>query len=549
MKVLVLNCGSSSLKFRLFEMDTLDLMAAGMVERIGAPEAALIYRVPGRDDFEKPVEAASHETAIDLVLRALAHPDMGVVGDIHEIGAVGHRVVHGAAAFTMPTLIDEAVLLKIRECIPFAPLHNTANVQGIEASLYLISFARQVAVFDTAFHQTLEPEAFLYALPYEWYENRGIRRYGFHGTSHGYVSGEAADILGRRIEDLKMITCHLGSGASVAAIDGGRSVDTSTGFTAVEGLVMGTRPGDIDSGIVPVVMAQDGLTPDEMTSILNRESGLRALTGGDNDVRVIEEKAAAGSHRHEVALKVFARRVKKYIGAYAAVMGGLDCLVFTAGIGENSPRVRSMVCEGLEFLGIELDRARNRSNSTRISRGATDVLVVPTDEELAIALEVVKVLEGEPEPQAIRPATEVESAGRGADRRGRAARRILTVDDNPDIRETIAAILETEDYEVHQAATMKEGIGLVAEVGPDLILLDVMMEDISAGFRFAKELRELERVRHGRRIPILMVTGVESVTDLRFRHRVGTDALPVDGFLEKPIDPELLLRKVKELMD
>ncbi len=542
MKVLVLNCGSSSLKFKLFRMDTAEPVAAGLVERIGAPEAALVFRAPGREDVKEQVDAPDHEQAIDLVLNTLAHPHRGVLDDIREIDAVGHRVVHGAATFTMPTLIDEAVLLKIKECIPFAPLHNPANVRGIEASLYLMPFARQVAVFDTAFHQTLEPEAYLYALPWEWHERRGIRRYGFHGTSHGYVSRKAAEFLGRRLDELRMVTCHLGSGASVAAVDGGRSVDTSTGFTAVEGLVMGTRPGDIDPGILPVVMEQDGLTPREMTSILNKECGLLALSGGDNDVRVIEEKAAAGSARHELALKVFARRVKKYIGAYAAVMGGLDTLVFTAGIGENSPRVRSMVCDGLEFLGIAIDPAANEANSARISRGRTDVLVIPTDEELAIALEVARVLGAErrPDAAAARPA---RPGGEGA-----AARRILTVDDNPDMRETIAAVLETEGYRVYQAATMREGIEVAAQVLPDLILLDVMMEDISAGFRFAKELREAEKARGGRRIPILLVTGVETVTDLKFRDRVGTDTLPVDGFLEKPVDPDLLLEKVKALL-
>jgi CheY-like chemotaxis protein len=239
-----------------------------------------------------------------------------------------------------------------------------------------------------------------------------------------------------------------------------------------------------------------------------------------------------------VALRVFARRVKKYIGAYAALMGGLDCLVFTAGIGENSPRVRGLVCEGLEFLGVKIDGEANEANSTRIGSGAADVLVIPTDEELAIALETARVLEGEPGPGIPAPARHEPKA----------SKKILTVDDNPDIRETIVAILETEDYEVYQAETMRDGIELVAEVRPDLILLDVMMEDISAGFRFAKELRAAEDKRGGKRIPILMVTGLESVTDLKIQHRVGTDALPVDGYLEKPIDPELLLKKVKELL-
>jgi acetate kinase len=538
MMILVLNCGSSSVKFRLFQMEDQELRAGGLVERIGSKEAALVYRLPGKDESRTPVKAQDHEQAIDLVLKTLCHPEWGVLDDIHKIDAIGHRVVHGAETFTEPALINEAVLMKIKECIRFAPLHNPPNISGIEASLYLVPFARQIAVFDTAFHQTMPPEAYVYALPYQWYEKRGIRRYGFHGTSHRYVAQRAARIMGRATEDLKIITCHLGNGASIAAVDGGRSVDTSMGFTPVEGLVMGTRCGDIDPSLPLHIMEEEGLTPEEMDSIINKKSGLLGITGDDNDLRTIEEKAASGSERHRLALKVFARRVKKYIGAYAAVMGGVDCVVFTAGIGENSSTVRQMICEGLQFLGVELDKAGNDRSELQISTGTTRVLVIPTDEELAIAHEVLAVLDREAQTEVTTGAVRVETS----------AKKILTIDDDPDIRSALKAILESANYRCFQAATMREGLKMISDVKPDLILLDVMMEDISAGFRLAKQLREAEKAPTARRTPILMVTGVEKVTSLRFRDRVGTASLPVDGFLEKPVEPEILLKKVKEVL-
>jgi acetate kinase len=538
MRILVLNCGSSSVKFRLFEMENEDLMAAGLVERIGSRDAGFLYRVPGRDDHRVKVEAADHSQAIDLILKTLSDPEGGVVSDIHDIHAIGHRVVHGAETFTEPALIDEAVLSKIKECIRFAPLHNPPNISGIEASLYLIPFARQVAVFDTSFHQTMKPDAFIYALPYEWYEKRGIRRYGFHGTSHRYVSSRASEILGRPLDKLKIITCHLGNGASIAAVDRGRAVDTSMGFTPVEGLVMGTRCGDIDPAIPLHIMEEDGLSAADADTILNKKSGLCGITGGDNDLRTIEEKAGRGSRRHELALTIFARRVKKYIGAYSALMGGLDCVVFTAGIGENSPTVRRMVCEGLEFLGIEVDDERNQAGASEIGKGDTALLVIPTDEELAIAQEVRALLAGEKQPEVPPP---VEGTGRPG-------KRILIIDDDPDIRAAVNAILDSAGYDCFEAGTMKEGVGKVSGVRPDLILLDVMMEDISAGFRFARELRLAERKDPGRRTPIVMLTGVERLTNLKFQHRVGTDELPVDVFLEKPVEPGILLAKVRELL-
>ncbi len=395
MKILVLNCGSSSVKFRLFDMETETQLAGGLVERVGSREAGLIYSVPGKKDRRETHPIKNHEQAIDLVLKTICHPEYGILHDIRSIDAVGHRVVHGGEEFTESVLINEAVFQKIKECIRFAPLHNPPNLEGIKASLWLIPFARQVAVFDTAFHQSMKPHAYIYALPYEWYENHRIRRYGFHGTSHCYVAHRAAQILEMPIEDLKIITCHLGNGASITAVDGGQSVDTSMGFTPLEGLVMGTRCGDIDPSIPIYVMEDKRLTTSQMDSVLNHRSGLFGITGGDNDLRTIEEKAEAGSERHKLALKIFTQRVKKYIGAYAAVIGGLDVLVFTAGIGENSAKVRRMSCEGLEFLGIEIDPNKNERNEINIGRGDTAVLVIPTSEELAIAHEVYTVLEKE----------------------------------------------------------------------------------------------------------------------------------------------------------
>lgn len=397
MKVLVLNCGSSSLKFRIYQMDREELLAGGLVERIGFDDARMVYRPVGRKPLEQTLPVKDHEKAIDLVLQTLIHPETGILENILEIEAVGHRVVHGGEEFTGSVAINEAVLERIKGCVKFAPLHNPPNISGIQASFWLIPFARQVAVFDTAFHQTMGPEAFIYGLPYEWYEVHRIRRYGFHGTSHQFVAHKAAEILEKSFKSLKIVTCHLGNGSSITAVRHGESVDTTMGFTPLEGLVMGTRCGDIDPAIPLHRMEEDQLTPAQMDALLNKKSGLAGITGGDNDLRTIEEKAGNGSERHQLALEVFTRRIKKYIGAYAAVMGGIDALVFTAGIGENSDTVRRMVCEGLEFLGIEMNETANRNHETRISDGRTRVLVIPTNEELAIAEEVIQVLERENE--------------------------------------------------------------------------------------------------------------------------------------------------------
>jgi len=397
MKVLVLNCGSSSVKFRLYQMDEEILLAGGLVERVGSSEAGLKFIVPGKNDLKTTQAIKNHEEAVDLVLKTICHSDHGILDNIQEIDAVGHRVVHGGEAFTESVLINEAVFLKIKECIQLAPLHNPPNINGIQASLFLIPFARQIAVFDTAFHQSMEKRAYMYALPYEWYGKYGIRRYGFHGTSHRYVAQQTAKILKCPLKDLKIVTCHLGNGSSLAAVKGGKSIDTTMGFTPLEGMVMGTRCGDIDPAIPLHVMEEENLTPAQMNAILNKKSGFLGITNDDNDCRIIEDKAEAGSERHILALEIFAHRLTKYIGAYAAEMGGLDAVVFTAGIGENSPILRRMSCKDLGFLGIQIDPAKNDKNAVIISSGKTPVLVIPTNEELAIAQESVLILEQEEE--------------------------------------------------------------------------------------------------------------------------------------------------------
>jgi len=392
MKILVLNCGSSSVKFGVFGARGEKKLAGGLVERIGSRMSKFVLQKPGGEKQEKRITANNHEHAIETILKELSDSERGIVQTISEIDAIGHRVVHGGETFTKSVCINEAVFQKIKDCVCLAPLHNPPNIQGIQASLWLIPFARQVAVFDTAFHQTMEPQAFLYALPYEWYQNEKIRRYGFHGTSHRYVAHRAERIFGTPLDKLKLITCHLGNGASMTAIDQGKSVDTSMGFTPLEGLVMGTRCGDIDPAIPIHMMHEKKIALAQMDTVLNRKSGLYGITGGDSDLRIIEKKATRGSGRHQLALEIFSRRVKKYIGAYAAVMGGLDGVIFTGGIGEHSSTIRQMICDGLEFLGIELNPEFNQENRTRISRKETTVLVIPTDEERAVAQEVIAVL-------------------------------------------------------------------------------------------------------------------------------------------------------------
>ncbi len=392
MKVLVLNCGSSSVKFQLLDMETEAVLTKGLVEKIGSSHAILSYQSEGKNKIREVQEISDHRTAIHLAIRAMTDPKTGSIQEISEIDAIGHRLVHGGEEFSSSVLIDEKVIESIEYCSQFAPLHNPHNLKGVEICKEAIPGVPNVGVFDTAFHQTMPAESYIYGLPYALYRKLGIRRYGFHGTSHKFVSRKAAEILDRPVEDLKIVTCHLGNGASIAAIKNGISVDTSMGFTPLEGLVMGTRCGSIDPALVSYLIKRENLTPDQVDNLMNKSSGMLGITESSNDFREIEEEATQGNEQHKLALKIFCHRVKQYIGAYAAILGGLDILVFTGGIGENSDMVRKNSLEGLEFMGIELDDDKNREHQLSIGKGKVQILVVPTNEELEIARDTVKVV-------------------------------------------------------------------------------------------------------------------------------------------------------------
>ncbi|HYA49286.1 MAG TPA: acetate kinase [Burkholderiales bacterium] len=392
MKILVLNSGSSSVKFQFIQMEGESLLAKGIVEKIGSSDAIVTYQPAGRNRIREIREVLSHSVAIELVLGFLLHPQHGVIRQKSEIDGIGHRVVHGGEDFSESVLITDKVKGTIRKCIQFAPLHNPHNLKGIEACEALLPGVPQVGVFDTAFHQTLSPKAFIYGLPYTLYKKLSIRRYGFHGTSHRYVAHQAAELLGRPIASLKLITCHLGNGASIAAVAGGQSVDTTMGFTPLEGLVMGTRCGSIDPALVPYLMEREKLGTKEIDSIMNKNSGMLGLTETSHDMREIEQEAARGSERHQLALEIYGHAVKKYIGAFMAEMGGVDAVVFTGGIGENSRLVRRLCVGGLEGFGIALDARRNEANELVISSGRVKIMVVPTNEELAIARDTQRIL-------------------------------------------------------------------------------------------------------------------------------------------------------------
>ena len=389
MKVLVLNCGSSSLKYQLFDMTGEEVLAKGLVERIGMAGSLLKHQGKGPDKHVIEQQMKDHKDAIQLVLTTLVHSDYGVIYNLNQIDAIGHRVVHGGEKFSASIVIDEAVMGAINDCVTLAPLHNPPNIMGIEACQKLVEGTPQVAVFDTAFHQTMEPKTFLYGLPYEYYEKHGIRKYGFHGTSHKYVSQRTAQVMGRPIEELRIITCHLGNGSSIAAVDKGVSVDTSMGFTPLEGLLMGTRCGDIDPAIVPFVMEKENLDSQGINDVLNKKSGVLGLSGLSSDFRDLEEAAEQGNARAELALDIFANDVKKYIGTYMAVLGGVDAIVFTAGVGENSDVIRAKVCAGLEELGVAIDAEANNVRGKEKDIATADskirVFVIPTNEELMIA--------------------------------------------------------------------------------------------------------------------------------------------------------------------
>ena len=398
MKILVLNCGSSSLKYQLIDMSNEEVLCVGLVERIGIEGSVLKQEkdgVEGKLIVEQPMK--NHQDAIKLVLDAVVDPQYGGVKDIKEVEAVGHRVVHGGEKFAGSVLITDEVKAALEECIELAPIHNPANIMGIEACEAILPGVPMVGVFDTAFHQTMPKSSYLYGLPHELYTKYGVRRYGFHGTSHRYVSQRAAAMLGKNIEDCKIITCHLGNGASVAAIDGGKSVDTSMGFTPLEGLIMGTRCGDIDAAILPFLMEKEGLDAKGLSDLMNKKSGVYGMTGISSDFRDIEDAAAQNNELAQVALESYAKKVKKYIGSYAAEMNGVDAVVFTAGVGENGIDMRADIMANMDFLGMKLDeeankvRGKERVISTEDSK--VKILLIPTNEELMIArdtLELVK---------------------------------------------------------------------------------------------------------------------------------------------------------------
>ncbi|MBU4199857.1 MAG: acetate kinase [Verrucomicrobia bacterium] len=394
MKILVINAGSSSIKFTLYETDGEKLLAKGLIERINTPNARLRYSNHRDQKIENDISANSYEAAISQACLALMDKNAGVIDNLTEINGIGHRVVHGGAAMSESARITGVIKQIIMDCFALAPLHNPPNYEGIEACEHLFPNISMVAVFDTAFHQTMPPAAYTYAIPHEIAEKNKIRRYGFHGTSHRYVALKAADLLGKSMDELKMITVHLGNGCSITAVNRGQVNDTSMGLTPLEGLVMGTRCGDIDPAVV-IFLRRLGYSLDEVDKLLNKSSGLLGLSGiGSNDMRDILQAIDNNNLQAKLALDVFVHRLVKYIGAYAAVMNGFDALIFTAGIGENVPRVRAMVCEPLEFLGIHLDQARNKANEYIISCDGTAPLamVIPTNEELMIARETHRIL-------------------------------------------------------------------------------------------------------------------------------------------------------------
>ena len=396
MNVLVINCGSSSLKFQLINSDTEAVLAKGLCERIAIDGSRLVYQPAGHDKIRKEAPMPTHTEAIAMVLNALTDPEIGVIKDMKEIDAVGHRLVHGGEKFAASTLLTEEVLKAIEECSELAPLHNPANLIGIEACQKLMPDTPMVGVFDTAFHQTMPEEAYLYGLPREYYEKYKIRRYGFHGTSHSYVSKKVAEILGKPYEELKTIVCHLGNGASCCAVKNGKSVDTSMGLTPLEGLIMGTRSGDIDPAIIEFIAKKENLDIPEIMNILNKKSGVLGVSGYTSDFMDLEVDSLAVKPEALLTMKVFAYRVAKYIGAYAAAMNGVDAIAFTAGLGENNKYVRTDICAYLEFLGIKLDQEMNAKRGEDVVISTPDskvkVLVIPTNEELAICRETVALV-------------------------------------------------------------------------------------------------------------------------------------------------------------
>lgn len=397
MIILVINAGSSSIKYQLIDMTDESLLAKGMCDRIGIAGGNFKHSVPGRETYKIDIQMKDHEEAVKLVIKTLTDPTLGVISSMSEIGAVGHRVLHGGEKFSGSVLIDGDVIAAIEECCELGPLHNPHNLTGIRACEEIMGKdVPQVAVFDTGFHQTMPDYAYLYALPYEYYEKYKIRRYGFHGTSHRYISMRAAAMLGKKPQELKIVTCHLGNGSSIAAVDGGKCLDTSMGVTPLEGIIMGTRCGSIDPAIVPLLMKKENLTPDQIDTIMNKKSGILGVSQVTSDNRDIENGAKAGNKRYQLIESMLCHQLVKYIGGYAAAMGGVDAIVFAGGIGENNPHYRTRVAQKLAFLGVAIDEEKNALRGKEIDISAPNakvrMLVIPTNEELMIAKDTYEIV-------------------------------------------------------------------------------------------------------------------------------------------------------------
>ena len=396
MKVLVLNCGSSSIKYKLFEMPSKEVLAQGGIEKIGLPGSFLKLTLPNGEKKILEKDVPEHTTGVQFIFDTLTGAEYGAVKDLKEISAVGHRVLHGGTKFSGSVLIDDAVIAAVEECCDLGPLHNPANLKGIYAVQKLMPNVPQIAVFDTAFHQTMPDYAYMYPIPYEYFEKYGIRRYGFHGTSHRYVSKRVCEFLNIPQEGTRIITCHIGNGGSIAAVKDGKCVDTTMGLTPLEGLMMGTRSGDIDGGAITYIMKKEGMTPDEVSTMLNKKSGILGLFGKSSDMRELDAAAEAGDKRAILAQKIYYYRITKYIGAYAAAMGGVDIILFTGGVGENQIKARTEVCKPLGFLGVKIDESKNNVHGEERVISADDskikVVVIPTDEELMIATDTMDIL-------------------------------------------------------------------------------------------------------------------------------------------------------------
>ncbi|MBR6757718.1 MAG: acetate kinase [Bacteroidaceae bacterium] len=398
MKILVLNCGSSSVKYKLFDLDTQEVMAQGGVEKLGLKDSFIKFTLPNGEKKVLEVDMPEHRSAIGTILNVLTNEEYGCIKSIDEISAVGHRVVHGAEKFNSSVLITDEMIAQVKDCYDLAPLHNPANIIGIEAISELLPNAPQVGVFDTAFHQTMPAKAYMYALPYEMYEKYGVRRYGFHGTSHRYVSRRACEFLGVPYEEQKIITCHIGNGGSITAVMNGQSVDTSMGLTPVEGLMMGTRSGDVDAGALTYIMNKEGLDANGLANVINKKSGVLGISGISSDMRDIENAIAEGNERAKLALEMYEYRIIKYVGSYIAAMNGVDIIVFTGGVGENQTTTREIVTDNLSFMGVKIDKelnAKTRGKECLLSTpdSTVKVVIIPTDEELMIATDTREIVE------------------------------------------------------------------------------------------------------------------------------------------------------------